>query len=85
MGRTWKLPNGSYVLLKTGLGSRPGCELGLATAGTVTTVLVDPEASRVFRDEAEIGLLKSSWFTPSGADVRRMLTFIDCADAGMLP
>ena len=79
------MPNGSYVPSKTGLGSRPGCVLGLAAAGAVVIVIVDPKTSRVDRDEAEIGLLNSSWFTPPGEDVGRMSTFVGCADGGMLP
>ena len=69
IGRTWKLPNGSYVSLKTGLGSRLEFVLGLVPVGTLVTVILDPKALRVDRDEDEIGLLNSSWHTPPGLEI----------------
>ena len=76
--------SGEDVISPTGLGSRPDLGLGSAPIGRAGTALVDPEASRVDRYEIKIGLLKSSWFTPTGADSGRMLSPVDCADGGIL-
>ena len=80
IGRTGKLPNGSYVPLKTGLANRLDFMCSLAAVDSAVAVAVDPKESRVDRDEAEIGLLNSSWFTPPGADVGRILTFTNRVD-----
>ena len=60
IGRTWELPHGSYVPLKTGLGNRLDFLGSSAAVDTALAVVVDPKESRVDRDEAEIGLLNSS-------------------------
>ena len=84
IGRTWELPNGSFVSLKTGLGSRLEFVLGLGTIGTLVTVILDPKALGVDRDEDEIGLLNSSWHTSPGVEIGRMLTSVGCVTGIML-